>query len=108
MMPVMIDSQKALLRSQSGPFSGAILSATFKFSLAHCPWFVPGPLLHRLRLPLPPTARTCRCGRLLDSLLARGFAVENAVARCREGGARVSTNIMVRDLDVLAPQALDS
>ena len=35
--------------------------------------------------------------------------MENAVARvCREGGARVSTNVMVRDLDVLAPQALDS
>ena len=27
---------------------------------------------------------------------------------CREGGARVSTNVMVRYLDVLAPQALDS
>ena len=24
-------------------------------------------LLRHLRLPLPPTSRTCRCGRLLDS-----------------------------------------
>ena len=32
-----------------------------------------------------------------------GFAVENAVAQiCREGGARVSTNIFLRDLDLRA------
>ena len=34
----------------------------------------------------------------------RGFALEPAAARvCREGGARVGTNILVRDLD-LVPQ----
>ena len=33
----------------------------------------------------------------------RGFALESAAARvCREAGARVSTNIFVRDLDVVA------
>ena len=123
MMSVMTDSEKALLRSQSGPFSGAALSATpSSFPLRIAPGLFRVLLLRRLRLPLPPTARTCRCGRELDSfghhraacaqsglLARRGFAVENAVARvCREGGARVSTNVMVRDLDVLAPQALDS
>ena len=42
----------------------------------------------------------------VTSLARRGFY---AVARvCSEGGARVSTTVMVRDLDVLAPQALDS
>ena len=31
----------------------------------------------------------------------RGFAIESAIARiCREGGARVSTNVFVRDLDL--------
>ena len=34
----------------------------------------------------------------------RGFALESAVARiCREAGARVSTNVCVRDLDLTAP-----
>ena len=121
-MPVLSDSEKAQLRSQSGPFSGAALSATpSSFPTRIAPHLFRVLLLRRLRLPLPPTVRTCRCGRQLDSfghhraacaqsglLARRGFAVENAVARvCREAGARVSTNVMVRDLDLLAPQALD-
>ena len=69
-------------------------------------------LLRRLRMPLPLSVHRCSCGRVLDPfrhhraacltvgvLSRRGFAVENAVAQiCREGGARVSTNIFVRDL----------
>ena len=68
---------------------------------------------HR-RLRLPFSVRRCSCSRLLDSyghhraacstvgvLSRRGFAVENAVVQvCREGGARVSTNIFLRDLDL--------
>ena len=60
-------------------------------------------LLRRLHLPLPLTARRCRCGRLLDSyghhhaacarvgvLGRRGFALETVAARvCREAGGRV-------------------
>ena len=35
----------------------------------------------------------------------RGFALESAAARvCREAGARVSTNVLVRDLDLLPLQ----
>ena len=38
----------------------------------------------------------------------RGFALESAAARvCREAGARVSTNIFVRDLDIVAARAED-
>ena len=42
-------------------------------------------------------------------LSRRGFAVELAAAEiCREAGARVTTNVMVRDLDLAIPQqALD-
>ena len=68
--------------------------------------------MRRLRLPLPLVSRTCRCGRLLDSfghhraacsragvLERRGFAVESVGARIfREAGARVATNVLVRDL----------
>ena len=48
------------------------------------------------------TFRILLCRRL-------GFAVERVVARvCREGGARVSTNIMVRDMDLAVPIPGDS
>ena len=39
----------------------------------------------------------------------RGFALESARARiCREVGARVSTNVYVRDLDLPAPNVHDA
>ena len=39
----------------------------------------------------------------------RGFALESAGARiCREAGARVSTNVCVRDLDLPAPNVHDA
>ena len=39
----------------------------------------------------------------------RRFALENAAARvCREAGARVSTNVLVRDLDLLPLQHADA
>ena len=79
-------------------------------------------LLRRLRLPLPPSAHVCICGRQLNTfghhraacaqaelLSRRGFAVELASGKiCREAGARVTTNVMVRDLDLaISQQALD-
>ena len=65
-------------------------------------------------MPLPLSVRSCVCGRRLDLfghhraacsragvLSRRGFAVESAVEQiCREAGARVSTNVMIRDLDI--------
>ena len=78
-------------------------------------------LLRRLWLPLPSSSRVCRCGRPLFSsghhraacavagvLGSRGFAVESAAARvCREAGGRVSTNIRIQDMDIMAPNLLD-
>ena len=38
----------------------------------------------------------------------RGFALESAAARvCREAGAKVSTNVMLRDLDLLPQDCPD-
>ena len=68
----------------------------------------------RLRLPLPLTAAYCRCRRRQDALgdhlsacprsgllRARGAPLERAAARvCREPGATVATNVLVRDLNV--------
>ena len=64
----------------------------------------------------------CRCGRSLDVfghhraacsragvLGRRGFSVESVAARiCREGGARVTTNLLVRDMDLRPPNVIDS
>ena len=68
----------------------------------------------RLRLPLPLSVRSCRCGRAIDifghhravcsraGVLGRqGFALESAVARiCREAGGRVAVNTFMRDVDL--------
>ena len=78
-------------------------------------------LLRRLWQPLPPSSRFCRCGLLLDPLGhhraacggagvlgRRAFALESAAARvCREAGARVTTNVMVRDLDLVPQERVD-
>ena len=71
-------------------------------------------LLRRLRLPLPLTSARCRCRAHLDPcgdhlaacprsgiLRARGGPLERAAARvCREAGAAVALNVLVRDLNV--------
>ena len=114
MWPAFSNTEKALMLSQSGPMSGEPFSCfpttretRFDFQSFRLL------LLRRLRLPLPITARRCRCGRPLDSsghhraacarvgvLGRRGFALESAAARvCREAGGRVMTNILVRDMD---------
>ena len=77
----------------------------------------PSEPLRALAAPPPPlllSARTCRCRRPLDplgdhraacsrsgALRSRGCPLERAAARvCREAGARVTTNTLVRDLNV--------
>ena len=74
-------------------------------------------LLRRLRQPLPVAPRTCRCGGALDPLGdhraacptagvlgARRAPLEWAAARvCREAGARVASNVMIRDMNLDSP-----
>ena len=74
-------------------------------------------LLRRLRLPLPLEPRACRCGGALHPLgdhrtacptagvlVRRAGPLERAVARvCREAGARVATNVFLRDLNLGMP-----
>ena len=62
-------------------------------------------LLRRLRLPLPLSLHMCR----MCVLGRRGFALESVAARiCREAGGRVTSNVMVRDLDLPVPDTSDS
>ena len=118
----MTHTEKALLRSQGGCGAGVALSTSPTCALTRIePPLFHTLLLRRLRLPLSLTQRDCRCGRPLDSrghhraacarsgvLGRRGFAVESAVAHvCREVGPRVTTNILVRDMDVARPNPLD-
>ena len=107
--------RKALVRSQGGPGAGLpFTTCPTNFLTTFTPQLFRVLLLRRLGLPLPLTARFCRCGHPLDScghhraacaragvLGRRGYAVESAAGRiCREAGGRVTQNIMVRDLDL--------
>ena len=118
LMPVLADSERALLRAQSGPAAGMSLSAVPSSPQTRIEsQLFRVLLLRRLRLPLPLASRLCRCGRLLDNfghhcascaqvgvLGRRGFAIESAAARiCREAQGRVATNVLVRDLDIPVP-----
>ena len=121
-MPKLTDDEWAMLRSQSGQGSGLALSSVpasvaLRIDSHHFRVL----LLRRLRLLLLPVSRTCRCGRLLDPfgttaacsragvLGRRGYALESVGARiCLEAGARVSTNVFVHDLDLLAPNVQDA
>ena len=121
--PRLQESSRALLRSQGLPLSGLPFTccptsfhSRFEAQLFRVL------LLRRLWLPLPPTSRSCRCGRPLDALGhhraacqnvgvlgRRGFALESAAARvCREPGGRVSVNVAVRDLDIGLPNEADA
>ena len=108
-------SSNALLRSQSGRGSGAHLT-TLPVDEARTlkPHHLRLILLRRLRLQLPLDVRRCKCGGLLDTLgdhraacstvgklVQRAKPLEKAWARvCREAGARVLENQLVRDFNL--------
>ena len=67
--PQLTDTEAALLRSQAGPMASATLTAIpsrKEFRLE--PQSIRLLFFRRLRLPLPLSARSCRCGRPLDVL----------------------------------------
>ena len=78
-------------------------------------------LLRRLQLPLPLSVRRCGCGGLLDPhgdhraacstcgvLRRRAKPLEKALARvCREAGARVAEDVLLRNLNLEGISARD-
>ena len=122
--PRLHESSRALLRSQGGPLSGLPFTCcpTSFHNRFEAQLFRVLLLFRRLWLPLPPTSRSCRCGRPLDALGhhrtacptvgvlgRRGSALESAAARvCREAGGCVSVNVAVRDLDIGVPDEADA
>ena len=121
--PRLSPTEQALFRSQGGPLAGVpyMCFPTSRLSRMDSSLFRVL-LLRRLWLPLRPSSRYCRCGRPLDPcghhraacaqagvLGRRGYALESAATRvCPEAGARVSTNVLVRDLDLLPLQHADA
>ena len=116
-------ARMAMVRSQGGPGAGLAMSTCPTSRLTKIPPQLFRVVLpRRLGLPLPLTARSCQCGRPLDScghhraacaragvLAGRGWALESCVARvCREAGGRVTSNVMIRDLDLIQPGVVDA
>ena len=108
--PSLTDGEKALVRSQSGSGAGTALSTVRTHQLVcidsqlfrvHCPAFdSPFPSHGASAGVAAPSHHRAPCARA-GVLARRGFALESAAARvCREAGARVTTNVMVRDLDL--------
>ena len=113
--PLAISTQVALLRSQSGPCGGKVFTVLPTSTLTTVPSAeLRVLLLRRLHLPIPVAARRCRCRGELDArghhraacstcgvLRRRGKPLEKAAARvCREAGARVAENVLLRDMNV--------
>ena len=114
LFPRMNEASRALVRSQARTGGGVALSTCPTCRLTRFDAQVFRVLLmRRLQMPLPLTA----CGHFFDVfghhraacaragvLSKRGFALESATARiCREAGGRVTTNVLVRDLDLEGP-----
>ena len=121
-MSSMSASEQAVLRPQSGPGAGVPLSvAPASASTRIDSHLFRVLLLRRLHLRLPHSLVRCRCGRPFDpfghhraacartgELGRRAVAVESAGARvCREAGGRVAVKVMVRDMDIAAPDPRD-
>ena len=101
------ENEQASLRSQSGPLAGAALMATLSHDATRIdPHLFRVFLLRRVAVHSIRLATTT-CA-VEQGFWQTGFVVESIGARiCREGGARVSTNVHVRDLDILAPEVHD-
>ena len=123
LLPTLSNRDATLLRSQAGPLASIPFTV---FPTDRSCRIDPQPfrvlLLRRLRLPLPFTARSCVCGRLLDNLGhrrsacsvagilgRRGCPLETAAARiCRGAGGIVRTNVFLRELDLGVGGVLDN
>ena len=114
---------QAMLESQSGPFASRVFTTVpYTADFTYPSRLFRVLLLRRLRLPLPLTARACRCRRALDplgdhraacprsgALRSRGTPLERAAARVRrEAGARVTTHTLLSDLNIPTVHRIDN
>ena len=109
-------SSQAMLESQCGPFASKVFTALPTSPEVRLePAIFRVLLLRRLPLPLPLVPALCPCRRRLDALgdhrascpragplRSRAVPLERAAARvCREAGATVATNVLLRDLNLV-------
>ena len=112
-----------MLESQSGPFASRVFTTVpYTADFTYHSHLFRVLLLPRLRLPLPVTARACRCRRAVSplgdhraacprsgALRSRGTPLERAAARvCREAGARVTTHTLISDLNIPTFHRIDN
>ena len=120
--PSLQEDERAMVWSRTGPMASTPL---ISFPVDRNTRFDSQPfrllVLRRLCLPLPLSFRRCQCGRPVDVLGhhraacgeagvlgRRGWPLESVAARiCREAGARVRTNVYVRDMDLATRRTLD-
>ena len=123
LFPTISRAQQALLRSQSGPGSGlAFHTAPTAQELYLSPERFRALAFRRLRWPLPLAEASCEgCGSAIDSygdhrcacmrsgrVQLRAPPLEHVTARiCREAGARVQTNVFLRNLNLNIPASDD-
>ena len=115
LQPRLDPASQALLASQQGPHaSRSFTTIPYNTDTQYPTHLFRILMLRRLRLPIPLTARHCRCRRTLDTygdhraacaqsgiLRNRSTPLERAAARmCREAGARVTTNTLLTDLNL--------
>ena len=115
LQPRLDPASQALLASQQGPHaSRSFTTIPYNIDTQYPTHLFRILVLRRLRLPIPLTARHCRCRRTLDTygdhraacaqsgiLRNRSTPLERAAARmCREAGARVTTNTLLTDLNL--------
>ena len=108
-------ASQALLASQQGPHaSRSFTTIPYNIDTEYPTHLFRILILRRLRLPIPLTARHCRCRRTLDTfgdhraacaqsgiLRNRSTPLERATARmCREAGARATTNTLLTNLNL--------
>ena len=114
LQPRLDPASQALLASQQGPHAKKFHHNPIQHRHPYPTHLFRILVLRRLRLPIPLTARHCRCRRTLDTygdhraacaqsgiLRNRSTPLERAAARmCREAGARVTTNTLLTDLNL--------
>ena len=114
LLPTTASAERALMRSQAGPLASVPVVA---FPTCSSPSLVANSsapsffVASTFPFPCPlATAGVAVAACSVAGILGkRGFPLENAAGRvCREAGARVRTNVMVRDMDLVPNDRIDN
>ena len=115
------NAQRALMKSTTRATRFSCTHSSADIRHEEEPSVFPSPPVPQVALVTPLFHRTCRCGRILDQfghhraacfeagvLGKKGFPHECAAAQVCKEGARVTTSMFVRDMDLAVPNAIGS